>query len=103
MAFSTAVAATCCASIWSKVSPSLHAHPDPLPSVVRTVAVIVTLELESYANSPFEFASALEPTRHSMKPVETNPAARAISVTLFAASERSSGFGSVMSRSRAGG
>ena len=85
------------------MSPSLHAQPEPVPSGVRTVAVIVTLELESYANSPFEFASAVAPTRHSMNPVETSPAARAISVTFFAASERSSGFGSVIARSFAGG
>jgi hypothetical protein len=38
--------------------PSVHAQPEPVPSGERTVVVIVTVELESYANSPFEFASA---------------------------------------------
>ena len=61
----------------AKVSPSLHAQPLPVPSGVRTVAVIVTTALESYANNPFEFASALAPARHSMNPVATRPAARA--------------------------
>ena len=46
-AFSTAVAATCLASMSENDVPSLHAQPEPVPSGMRTVAVIVTLVLES--------------------------------------------------------
>ena len=46
-ALSDATAPTRCASMSANVSPSLHAHPLPVPSGVRTVAVIVTTALES--------------------------------------------------------
>jgi hypothetical protein len=67
------------------------------------VVVIVTAEVESYANSPFEFARAVAPARHSMKPVATSPAARACSVTERAAAARSVGDGIEMMRSFGGG
>ena len=74
-----------------------------MPSGERTVVVIVTDELESYANNPFELASAVAPARHSMKPVAISSFARASSVTIFDAAARSVGEGSVMLRSRAAG
>ena len=102
-AFSTAVAATCLASMSPNEVPSLHAHPEPVPSVERTVAVIVTFALESYANSPFELASAVAPARHSMKPVAMRSFARANSVTCLAANARSAGVGNAITRSRSAG
>ena len=46
-AFCTAVAASVVGSSSSKLLPSLHAQPEPVPSGERTVLVMVTLLLES--------------------------------------------------------
>ena len=103
LAFCTAVAATRCGSRSEKLLPSVHAQPEPVPSGERTVVVIVTVELESYANSPFEFASAVADARHSIKPVAIRSLARASSVTIFDAAARSVGDGNVIARSRGAG
>ena len=46
-AFSTAVAATAAGSSSAKLVPSVHAHPEPVPSGERTVVVMVTTALLS--------------------------------------------------------
>ncbi len=67
------------------------AHPEPVPSCVRTVVVSESAVCLLYAKRPFEFAIAVAPACVSRYPVEMRPAARAGSVIARAAFARALG------------
>ncbi len=66
------------------------AHPEPVPSGVRTVVLKAELVARLYANSPREVATACEPATTGRKPVEISPRCCARRVTACTAAARRS-------------